>query len=339
MSVPSALVWFQFAVCLILIVFAGVKLSKYADVIADKTGMGGTWIGLILLAVVTSLPELATGISSVTVANVPDIAAGDIMGSCVFNLLIIVVLDFLHPDEPVYRKASQGHILSAGFGIMLLGLTAFSILLIHLGVSYPIGHIGIYAIPILIIYGIAMISVFRYETKHIAEFTDALPDRYPAMSLQQAITKYIAAAVVVVAAGSWLPFVAKELSNLMGWEHSFVGTLFVAFVTSAPELVTTIAALKIGALDMAVSNLFGSNLFNILILVIDDFFYLKGPLLMDVSPAHAVSALSALMMTGVAIVGLLYRPKTQLFHKVGWASVFLLLVYFVNSYVLFRFGD
>ena len=339
MSIPIIIVWLQFSVCLALIVFAGVKLSRYADVIADKTGMGGTWIGLILLAVVTSLPELATGISSVTVANVPDIAVGDIMGSCVFNLLIIVVLDFLNPDEPVYRKASQGHILSAGFGIMLIGFSAFSILLIHLGVSFPIGHIGIYSLPILILYAIAMVSVFRYETKHIAEFTDALPDRYPTMSLRDAILRYLAAAFVVVAAGSWLPFVAKELSEIMGWEHSFVGTLFVAFVTSAPELVTTIAALQIGALDMAISNLFGSNLFNILILVIDDMFYLEGPLLADVSPAHAVSALSALMMTGVAIVSLLYRPKTQLFHKVGWASVFLLLVYFVNSYVLFRFGE
>ncbi len=78
-------VWMQFVVCLALIGWGGFKLSIHGDVIAEKTGMGGTWIGLILMASVTSLPELVTGISSVSIANAPDIAVGDVLGSCVFN--------------------------------------------------------------------------------------------------------------------------------------------------------------------------------------------------------------------------------------------------------------
>lgn len=101
--------WLAFLVCVILIVVAGVKLCHYGDVIADKTGLGGTWIGLVMVATVTSLPELATGIASVTVAAAPDIAVGDVFGSCVFNLVIIVILDLVHRGESVY-KIGRAHV-------------------------------------------------------------------------------------------------------------------------------------------------------------------------------------------------------------------------------------
>ncbi|MDP2025101.1 hypothetical protein [Sulfuriferula sp.] len=114
------MIWLQFILCMALIGFAGTKLSRYGDIIADKTGMGGTWVGLVLMASVTSLPELITDISAVTVADAPNIAIGDVLGSCVFNLAFLVVVDFLYRGESVYTRASQGHILSAGFGVVLL---------------------------------------------------------------------------------------------------------------------------------------------------------------------------------------------------------------------------
>jgi cation:H+ antiporter len=113
----------------------------------------------------------------------------------------------------------------------------------------------------------------------------------------------------------------------------------VAFVTSLPELVVTVAALRLGAVDMAIGNLFGSNLFNIAILAVDDIFYLPGPLFEAVSATHAISAFSAVMMTGVAVVGLLYRPRTRVLKTVGWASIFLFSVYLINSYLLFLYGE
>jgi cation:H+ antiporter len=106
-------------------------------------------------------------------------------------------------------------------------------------------------------------------------------------------------------------------------------------VTSLPEAVVTVAAVRIGALDMAIGNLFGSNLFNISILALDDLLYIHGPLLARVSPAHAVSALSAIMMTGVAIVGLLYRPKLRVFRTVGWTSTVLFVIYLLNAYLVY----
>jgi len=332
------MVWLQFALCIVFIGAAGVRLTRYGDAIADKTGLGGSWVGVVLIASVTSLPELVTGISSVAFAGTPDIAVGDVLGSCVFNLMIIVVLDFLHRGESVYTRASQGHILAGGFGVMMIGFAGFNILLTTNSGVPSFGHVGVYSPVIVLLYAVAMRTVFRYERAHVQEALEAEEDQYPQYTLRQVMLRYAAAAGVVVAAGAWLPFVAKDIAVIMGWEESFVGTLLVAFVTSLPEVVVTVAAVRLGAVDIAVGNLFGSNLFNILILVVDDVLYLPGPLFSAVEPIHAVSALSAMMMTGVAIVGLLYRPRARVLRTVGWASIFLFCIYLINSYVLFLFN-
>lgn len=92
--------WAMYAACTALIVFSGAKLSRYGDILAGKTGLGRTWIGVVLMASVTSLPELITGLGSVTYAGVPDIAVGDVLGSCAFNLLILALLDVLQRPLP-----------------------------------------------------------------------------------------------------------------------------------------------------------------------------------------------------------------------------------------------
>src|SRR3990170_5747354 len=126
---PVVSAWLEFALCAVLIGYAGTKLSRYGDVIADKTGLGGAWIGLALMATVTSLPELVTGISSVALVDAPDIAVGNVLGACIINLTMIVILDLLHREESIYSRASQGHILSAGFGIIMAGFVGFSVLM------------------------------------------------------------------------------------------------------------------------------------------------------------------------------------------------------------------
>jgi len=336
---PILVAWLAFAVCAALIVVAGTFLSRYGDVIADKTGLGGTWIGLILLATVTSLPELATGVSAVTLAQTPNIAVGDILGSCVFNLFLLTVLDILQREESVFSRASRGHILSAGFGVMLLGFIGFNLLLGPDSQKLALGHVGLYSLFIVLIYAVAMRSVFRYEQAERAEYVEERAERYPDITLRQALQRYGMAAAVVVMAGTALPFVGKQLAIAMGWHLTFVGTLFVAAATSLPEAVVTISALRIGALDMAVSNLLGSNLFNSLILAIDDALYLKGPILSHVSSLHGLSALSAIMMTGVVVVGLIYRPRERLLRFISWASLMLVSIYLVNTLILYLGGE
>ena len=331
------MVWLQLAACLVVIGFAGVRLSRYGDIIAEKSGLSRGWVGLILLATVTSLPELVTGLSSVTVAKVPDIAVGDIMGSCVFNLLIIVLLDFMYRKESVYTRARQGNVLSAGYGIALIGFAGFNLLLYREGTFPAIGHVGLYSPVILLMYLLAMRSLYRYEKEKVSEYVEDRVELHPEMSLKQAVQGYVLASVAVVAAGIWLPFIAKDLALAMAWEQSFVGTLFVAAVTSAPEVVVTVAALRMGAVDLAIGNLFGSNLFNIAILAIDDLFYLPGPLLADVSLTHATSAFSAMMMSGLAVVGLVLRPVSRVFRTVSWISL-LLVINLLNLWFLYLHG-
>ena len=317
-------VWVQFSLCLCLIGIAGVKLTRYGDAIADKTGLGRTWVGVLLLAAVTSLPEFATGISSVTVADVPDIAVGDILGSCVFNLLILASLDVINRRESVYRQASQGHILSAGFGVILLGVIGLGIVLSGVESPAAFGHVGYYSPLLILLYFIAMRTVFHYEKKRVGDFTDQEPDRYPQITLRQTVLRYLAAAAVVVGAGIWLPFVGATLAAQMGWNESFVGTLFVAVVTSAPEMVVTVAAVRLGALDMAVGNVLGSNLFNTVIIAVDDLFYVNGPLLSFVDSNHVVSAFTAIMMTGKEVfkvaVQTLGNVASETLEKAGLAA-------------------
>ena len=332
------MVWIKFLFCLVVIGLAGARLSRYGDVIAEKTGLGRNWVGLVLMATVTSLPELVTGVSAVTVVGAPNIAIGDVLGSCAFNLLILVVVDFLFREESLYRRASRGHILAAGFGVVLIGLTGLSLILAPLGADLAIGHVGAYTPLFILLYLLAMRTVYQYQRREMAEFVEESAARYEDVSLREAVIGYGMAAGFVVAAGTWLPFVGEDIAQQMGWQQSFVGTLFVAAATSAPEIAVTIAAVRIGALDMAIANLLGSNLFDILIVAIDDIFYLPGPILAHVSPVHAVSAFSAVIMTGIAVIGLFYRPGGKLLRTVGWISVFLLALYLINSWVLYRYG-
>ncbi len=330
--------WLQFVACLVLIGLAGPQLSRSADVIADKTGLSGNWIGLILVATVTSLPELAVGASAVTLAAAADIAVGNVLGSCVFNLTFLVVLDFLLRGESVYRRVGLGHVLSAGLGVVLIGFVGLNILMHGQGASFAIGHVGVFTPIVLVLYVVGMRAVFNYERANLVQATEAAASRYPDMSLRGAMLRYGVAAAVIVVAGIWLPFVAIDLARVMGWSTSFVGTLFVAAVTTVPELVVSVAAIRLGAVDMAMATLLGSNLFNIVILGLDDILYLPGPILSHVSPVHAVSAMSAVIMSGIVMVGLVYRPVTRLFLSVGWISLGLFVMYLLNSYVLFLHG-
>jgi cation:H+ antiporter len=329
------LIWLQFLFCLIAIGWSGYFLSRFGDIIAEKSGISASWIGLILLSTATSLPELITGISSVTLAKTPDIAVGDVLGSAVFNLAILVLLDALYRQESLYSRAAQGHIVSASLGLLLIGFAGFSLLLDYAGLSTGVAHIGFYTPLIIVVYFISMRAVYSFEQRTLSSYTEQSSERYPDVTLKTAIRGYLVSAGAVMLAGVWLPFIAKDIAGMMGWGQSFVGTLLVAGVTSAPEVAVTLSALRIGALDMAIANLLGSNLFNIIILALDDLFYLDGPLLGRVNLAHALTALTAIMMSALVILGLVFRPKHRVVLGLTWISLGLFMLYVFNAWLLF----
>lgn len=329
---PLVSVASQFAICAAIILWSGVRLSRYGDVIAEKSGLGGTWVGLVMLATVTSLPELVTGASAVLVFDVPDIAAGDAIGSCLFNLVILAMLD-LRGEMPLSTRIHQGHVLSAGFGIVLLALVAMAM---AAGAKAPsFGWFGLHSLAFLGVYVVAIRALFAFERTRMAQVATALAEesRYQHLTLRRAVLLYTMAAAVLVGAASLLPGIAERLSTVTGLDQSFVGTLFVAVSTSLPEVVVSVAAAGIGALDMAAANLLGSNLFNVVVLAIDDLLFLRGPLLAHVSPAHLVAVLGAVAMTAVAVVGLTFRAGRKRF-RLSWDALAMVALYVTSVALL-----
>lgn len=192
------LLWLQLLLCLGIIGYAGYFLSRHGDIIAEKSGISASWVGLILLSTATSLPELATGISSVTFANAPNIAVGDVLGSTVFNLAILVLVDRLYRRETLYSRAAQGHILSASLGMILIAFAGFSLLLDHAGISPAIGHVGLYSPFIVLVYLVAMRAVYSHEHRTVSKYIEVSAERYPDVTLRNAVKGYALTAFTAV---------------------------------------------------------------------------------------------------------------------------------------------
>jgi cation:H+ antiporter len=322
----------ELILCAFLIVVAGVRLSRYGDIIAVKTGIGRTWMGVLVMAAVTSLPELVTGASSIVIFDVADIAAGDAIGSCMFNLLILAFLDVRDP-APLAARVHQGHVLSAAFGIVLLGLALMAVLA---GPRAPaVGWVGVHSLLFLTVYVLAMRTIFVFERTRVSALVEELTGdvEYREFPLRRALVRYVAAAAVLVTAAAYLPGVAERFAAATGLAQSFVGTLFVAMSTSMPEVVVSVAAARIGAFDMAVGNLFGSNLFNMAVLGFDDLLYTKGPILTDVEAIHLVSLTAAIVMTAIAIIGLTYRARQKRF-RLSWDTFAIAATYALGMILL-----
>lgn len=327
-------VWLQFIACAAAIVYSGSRLSKYGDIIAEKTGLGRLWVGALLIAMVTSLPELISGVAAVTVFDLPEIAVGGVIGSCMFNILIIALIDALMGRKSMHGEFNEGHVLSAGFGVLLLGLIGLNLCA---GRALPaLGGVGVLSVVFLLLYVVAMRVMFLYNKKKIAASIreKAREYHYRDYSLKRAALLYGVNAAVIVAAAAYLPALGERIAAMTGMSQTFVGNSFIALATSLPEVVVTVAAVRMGAVDLALGNLFGSNLFNVAILAIDDLAYTKGPILAEVSGHHAVIAAAAIAMTGTAIVGLTYRQiKRKVF--LAWDSIGILLIYFVGQVILY----
>jgi cation:H+ antiporter len=328
------LLWTQFGLCAALVLYSGSRLAYFGDVLAEKTGMGRTWVGVVLMASATSLPELITGASAVTVADVPDIAVGNVLGACMINLTFIAVLDLLYRPGAVLSRAEQGHILVAGFGVVMLGIAAVGLLMSGMGVPLRFSWIGLYSPLLLVFYVIGMRVIFRFEQRKIREEMKAVRE-YEEISSARAYRGFALNALAIIAAAAWLPFVGEDLAEATGWGQTFVGTLLIAMATTLPEVVTSLAALRMGAIDLAIGGLLGSNLSNLAILAVNDLLYTPGPILAHVSRTHFLPALSAIIMSGIAILALFYQPESKRGLRLSWVAAAIFAIYFLNTYGVF----
>ncbi|HEX77953.1 MAG TPA: sodium:calcium antiporter [Dehalococcoidia bacterium] len=330
--------WLKFAVCAAIIVLSGRSVAKYGDVIAWRTGLGRVWIGTILVAMSTSLPELFTGISSVALVRVPDLTIGNLFGANAFNLLNLALLDIASRHQPLFGMASTGHLLVAGFSLILVSFAAAGILLKDSFLGYSLGWIGLSAPIIVLIYLVAARGLFNFERRRRAPLDAEVMPRYEAIPLRRAYLYFSIAAAFVIGAGTWLAFVGRDIAQATGWAESFVGSLFLAFSTTLPEITVSFFALRLGAYDICVGNMLGSNLFNMSIIAVDDLFYRPGPVLSSVSTSHVFTALLVILMTGIVIAGLMARPQHKPALRATWYSLALIVVFLIGYYLNFSLG-
>jgi cation:H+ antiporter len=329
------LIWFKFILCLAVILFAGTKLAQYGDAIAEKTGLGRIWIGLVLIAVITTMPELATSVSSVALVHSADLALGTLLGSCCFNLSILALLDILHSRTPVLSVASPRHVITAGWGALLIAIAAASIIAAGRFPFLESGWIGIPSIVILILYLLGMWWMFRRERGqrlHAAPTTDLQYDKFTTRTV---CIRFALAAAVVIAAGIWLSFIGDEISRTTGWGGTFVGTLFLAITTSAPELVVAITALRMGAIDLAVADILGANMLDMAMIIPVDLAQGQGFVLSSVSRDNLIVASVAVMMSLLVMAGLRFRRRRKVFRVASWYTPLLIVLYILGAYALF----
>lgn len=324
------MVWLVFLISTILIVVAAMQLAKYGDVIAVRTRLGGMFIGVLLLAGATSLPEVLTTISAVN-QSVPNLAAGNLLGSNIFNMFVLAILDLIHRKERILRKAALKHALSGSLAIFLISLAVFFILA---DIPAKIGWVGIDSIIILLAYFTAVRLIQTHQLHGSAPAAE-VPEGTP--SLWIGLFGFGLAAALLLIVTPWMVSASAEIAVITGLGTTFIGTTLVALVTSLPELVTTISALRLGADDMAIGNLFGSNLFNMFALGLTDIFYVGGRFLGVIDPAFLLVGMLGLLMTGLGLIGNLIRLERRVFF-VEIDALALMLLYFGGLWLLYSRG-
>ena len=334
------MIWVEFILCAAGITAAGYFLSKYGDMIAEKTGFGRAWIGAILIAGVTSLPELASGVSAVVWLDAPNLAAGAVLGSCLFNLMLIAVMDLAYQPGRVLANAQDVHILSGGLGILLLGLVAMGVLIGPGLNGFGLLGISFLSIVIVVLYAIGGKMIAGLEKERVGQVLEqeAKVMDYAHISARKAYSVFIISAAAVILLGIWLSFIGDRLSMTTGLSRSFVGNLFLAMSTSLPEIAASLAAIRLGAIDLAIGNVLGSNLFNVTLLSVYDLADGRANFWLALNNANGFAAVMTMMMTGVVVISLMYRASPRTPYRFSWDGIALLVMYIGSIFALYLLG-
>lgn len=303
-----------------LVVLSGIRLSIYGDALGDRTGLGSGLIGLVFLAAVTSLPELVVSLTSVIqcseLTQGADLATGNMLGSNIFNLLILALVALLFPRKFDPKSLAGPHTDSTLYGLVMLALFA---------VAFLVGGNGGWMIPALqcnwlllalpIAYGFILVREHRQHAEDANE-SDHLPAetklaQLPASRFYSVLGGLCA---LIIGGGIVLSILGSRMAlppaqGGFGMEASLIGTIFLAIATSLPELVISFSSVRMGFLDMAVGNVLGSNMFNLLIIFVADTAMRGGSLLEHASSKHWTSVVLILVLTLLA--GVLLRAKSR----------------------------
>lgn len=296
------------------IILASSRIVHYADMVAERTRLGQLWVGATMLALVTSLPELATDISAVRI-DAPNLAAGDLFGSSMCNMLIFAILSIWFAQS--WRNHRFGTVEWLTWIIALL-VTVEAMLFILFDVGLQVLNIGLGGILIASTYLVGARAVFRQSAaagqesrrqEIAAEAVGGGNSVEPAkltshdQSMRRILAIFFAWAAVVLVAAPFLAYAAEELAEITNLGDTFFGIISLAILTSLPELASSIVAFRRGLPTMVLGNLMGSNGFNMLIILALDISLPRDSFLQVIAEVHALAALDAIVMMLVAMGG------------------------------------
>jgi cation:H+ antiporter len=324
------MVWIQFFLSSAIIVFAAVKLSEYGDIISVRTRLSGMFVGTLLLAGATSLPELLSSVNAVY-QGIPGMAAGSMFGSNMFNMLMLAILDLIYQNARILRRVAMNHALTASLATLLVGAAVFFVLA---DINLSIGWVGVDSLMIIAVYVVGMRVI---QTQGGPPPMEIAVEDTKIPSLKRAGIGFVIATIVLLVVVPFLVDSVLQIGDITGLSTGFIGATLLAFVTSLPELVATMAAVRIGAYDLAIGNLFGSNFFNMLAFGLTDIFYLQGRFIGLIDPSFALIGLLGLLLTSMGLIGNLLRVERRLgFLEVD--ALLILAAYFAGMWFLYMRG-
>ncbi len=324
--------------------FAGSILALYADTISDRLKLGKAFIGLVFLATATELPEIATTFTA-AIKGSASLVLNNMFGGITLQTAILAVTDALivrgaltsYPRKPT-------HAMEAALLIVLLTI----LLAVCVAGEQPIAfNIGLGTVCLATAYATSVWMLRLYDEQGdwlpvdlpdemIPSPNLAIDDKFGGLSTNSLLVRSGLAAIVILICGVLLVEAAATIAVQTQLGSSFVGVTVLAAATSLPELSTTIAAARIGAFTMAISNIFGSNLIMLALLLPADMLYRSGPILQTAGQPEILALISGILVTSIYVVGLLVRRKPQIF-RMGVDSACVLMIY-VGSVVVLYFA-
>lgn len=312
------------------VIFFGTQLAKYGDALADLTGWGRLFVGTVLVALATSLPELATNISAVRLSPPnPELAVANVLGANMLNMLTLSLVALAFGGKRFLQRVApeQGYlIVSAAI------MTGAAVMFGAVKMEVSLWNIGLSSVILLVLYVVAMRVVYVTRPQN-----DEEQGEEPAMTLQRASLMFALVSAGVIVAGFFLAWSTDQIAEITGVASSTLGILAVSLVTTMPEASSTIAAARIGAVDLAVSCLYGSCAFNVSILFYADLFYRDGILTNQTEPAHFVAGGVAIALILLGLVLILGRNRL---HSLVAATGLVLMasIYLVGAVVVATLG-
>ena len=314
----------------ITIAIFGYRLTVLADRLADRTGLGEALTGAFLLGAMTSLPEISTTVTAAMTSH-PQLAVSNALGGIAAQTIFLVMADIS------YRRANLEH-AAASIANMMQGTLAIVLLAFPILAAMMPQFQWFFFHPITLLmfgaYFYGLYLVFRVQSNpmwhprqtletqedHVDEQTDKQ------ISIWRLWVRFIPVATIV-GLGGW--FIAKSgitLSQNTGLSETVVGSLFTAISTSFPELVTTIAAVRQGALTLAVGGILGGNAFDSLLVAISDTAYSTGSIYHAISSDQIFLMGLTVIMTSILLMGLIRREQHGI-ANIGFESFSILLLY------------